>query len=132
MDGYLVAGGALKRVGHGDGPGVSGQGVRGAHVELVREPILRSAVPLVAVAATVAEDREAAGVAALDVTRSVGVGAWIVQKDACFVRRPGVIDAVEDEVRPGDVLAVSRQVERFGAKARHRLVSSSADALATA
>jgi hypothetical protein len=108
------------------------RGVRRAQIEFVREAVVGRAVSFVAVAAAVAEDRETARVAALDVARGVGVRARVVEEDARLVGRPGVIDAVEDEIRAGDVLAVGGQIERLGAEAHHRLVSSSAEALATA
>jgi hypothetical protein len=86
----------------------------------------------VPVAAAVAEDREAARVPLLDLARGVGVGARVVEEDARLVGRPRVIDAVEDQVRTGDLLAVGGHVERLGGKAPHRWASTGAEALATA
>jgi hypothetical protein len=72
--------------------------VRGPAIELVSQSVVGRAVAFVAVATAVAEDGEAAGVAAVELARGIGVGLGIVQEHSRFVSRSCVIDLVEDEI----------------------------------
>jgi hypothetical protein len=95
--------------------------VRRAQVERVARPARDVAVADVAVAASVAEDRERADVPGGSLARRRLVCRRIVHEDAALVRRPRVVDAVEDEVDAAELLArlANRHLERSRVEALH-------------
>ena len=106
--------------------------MRWTAIELVSQPVVRRAVPFVAVAPAVPEDREAAGVPAVRLARGIGVGLGVVQEDSSLVRGAAVIDLVEDEIGTRDVLPIHRDVQGFGSEVGHRRGWAWDEALATA
>jgi hypothetical protein len=132
IDARLLSGCALERVGYLQRAGLRSKRVRRTSIELVSHPVVRRAVPFVAVATAVPENRKAAGVPAVRLARGIGVGLGIVQEHSGLVRGSAVIDLVEDEVGTRDVLPIHWDVQGLGSEVGHRRGWAWEEALATA